>query len=95
MPCAIVWVSWVSSAPVGFFTQRNRNPVTTKAALPLLGIEDQISYLVCRDDHIPTKPIYQLDRQLGVIPESIMMVGDILSDLVMATRAALAVASVS
>ncbi len=63
----------------------------TTATLPMLGIESCVDLLVCGDDHALTKPapdaILHLTRKLGVEPLQTLVVGDTVSDMVMATRA--------
>lgn len=63
----------------------------TEATLPLLGIEAQVSLLVCGDDQTPTKPapdaIRHLGAELGIESAHTMVVGDTAADMLMATRA--------
>jgi len=64
-------------------TSDSRAP--TEATLPLLGIEEQISLVVCGDDNLPGKPapdgLWHLGQQLGVEPSKMMFVGDTVSDM--------------
>jgi phosphoglycolate phosphatase len=64
---------------------------STRAMLALLGIEDQLDFLACGDDPIPTKPapdaVLKACAELGVEPGRTLVVGDTLTDMVMAERA--------
>ncbi len=67
------------------------NRIATEATLPLLGIEEQVSLLVCGDDNLPNKPapdgLWHISRQLAVEPDKMMFVGDTVSDMLTGTNA--------
>jgi phosphoglycolate phosphatase len=64
---------------------------STRAMMALLGIEDQLDFLACGDDQIPAKPapdaILKACTHLGVEPGRTLLVGDTVTDMVMAERA--------
>ncbi len=71
------------------FTSDDRN--ATMATLPMLGIADLIQTMVCGDDAIPGKPsgagLLRLASHFGVEPETILMVGDSMTDMTSAKDA--------
>jgi phosphoglycolate phosphatase len=71
------------------FTSDDRN--ATMATLPMLGIADLVQTMVCGDDAIPGKPsgagLLHLARHFAVSPESILMVGDSMTDMTSAQDA--------
>ncbi len=74
---------------VAVVTTDDRAP--TQETMALLGIEDQVDFLACGDDRIPTKPapdaVLKACADLGVEPRRTLVVGDTLTDMVMAERA--------
>jgi phosphoglycolate phosphatase len=74
---------------VAVVTTDDRSP--TQETMALLGIEDQVDFLACGDDPIPTKPapdaVLKVCAELGVEPGRTLVVGDTLTDMVMAERA--------
>jgi phosphoglycolate phosphatase len=64
---------------------------STQAMLALLGIEGQLDFLACGDDQIPAKPapdaVLKACGYLGVEPGRTLVVGDTVTDMVMAERA--------
>lgn len=73
-------------------TSDSRAP--TEATIPLLGIEEQISLIVCGDDNLPGKPapdgLWHVGQQLGVEPSKMMFVGDTVSDMLTGINAKVA-----
>jgi phosphoglycolate phosphatase len=71
------------------FTSDDRN--ATMATLPMLGIDDLIQAMVCGDDAIPGKPsgagLLHLASHFGVQPQTILMVGDSMTDMTSAAAA--------
>lgn len=74
---------------VAVVTTDDRSP--TQETIILLGIEDQVDVLACGDDQIPTKPapdaVLKACADLGVEPGRTLVVGDTVTDMVMAERA--------
>lgn len=64
---------------------------TTEETLTLLDIEDLVDFLACGDDPIPLKPapdaILEACAALGAAPARTVMIGDTVTDMVMAERA--------
>ena len=64
---------------------------STESMLPLLGIEEFVSVIVCADDGLPGKPaphgLLKIARQVGVEPRDIVMVGDSVGDMLAAQAA--------
>jgi phosphoglycolate phosphatase len=64
---------------------------STQAMMALLGIEDQLDFLACGDDQIPAKPapdaVLKACTCLGVEAGHTLVVGDTVTDMVMAERA--------
>jgi phosphoglycolate phosphatase len=73
------------------FTSDDRN--ATMATLPILGIAGLVGAMVCGDDAIPGKPsgagLLHLASHFAVSPESILMVGDSMTDMTSATDASI------
>ena len=63
----------------------------TQETMALLGIEDQVDFLACGDDQIPLKPapdaVFNACNDLGVELARTLVVGDTITDMVMAQRA--------
>lgn len=63
----------------------------TLVSLRMLGVEDLFSAIICGDDGFALKPspdmAEEICRRLGIPPQRAMMVGDTVSDLVMARAA--------
>lgn len=63
----------------------------TQETMALLGIEDQVDFLACGDDQIPLKPapdaVLNACTHLGVELARTLVVGDTVTDMVMAERA--------
>jgi HAD superfamily hydrolase (TIGR01509 family) len=63
----------------------------TQQTIALLGIHDLVNYLACGDDQIPLKPapdaVLNACAHLGVEPARTLVVGDTVTDMVMAERA--------
>lgn len=63
----------------------------TQETMALLGIQDQLDFLACGDDQIPQKPapdaILKACAQLKVEPPRTLVVGDTVTDMMMAKRA--------
>jgi phosphoglycolate phosphatase len=63
----------------------------TQETMVLLGIQDQLDFLACGDDQIPAKPapdaVLKACSYLGVEPGRTLVVGDTVTDMVMAERA--------
>lgn len=78
-----------SGIRVAIITSDNR--AATEETLSLLGIEDDVSLLVCGDDEMPDKPapdaIWHIGSQLGVESARIVMVGDTASDMLAGVNA--------
>ncbi|MGB0386662.1 MAG: HAD family hydrolase [Ardenticatenaceae bacterium] len=78
-----------SNVQIAIATSDNRLP--TEATLPLLGITEEVSLLVCGDDDLPNKPapdaLWHIGSQLGVEPAKMMFVGDTISDMLTGTNA--------
>ncbi len=64
---------------------------STESMLPLLGIEEFVSVVVCADDGLPGKPaphgLLEIARRTGVRPRDIVMVGDSVGDMIAAQAA--------
>lgn len=64
---------------------------TAAQTMALLGVAQHVSAIVGGDDDMPMKPapdaILHVCRQLGIAPARTLMVGDTVTDMVMATRA--------
>ena len=65
--------------------------IETEEQLKILGITHLVDSLVCGDDDVPAKPapdmLLTACRQLGIKPARTMVVGDTVSDLMMAHNA--------
>jgi phosphoglycolate phosphatase len=65
------------------FTSDDRK--ATEASMPLLGIDHEITVMVCGDDPMPGKPsgagLRHLAAHFGVEPEAIAMIGDSVTDM--------------
>jgi HAD superfamily hydrolase (TIGR01509 family) len=74
---------------VAVVTTDDRSP--TQQTLALLGIENQVDFLACGDDQIRLKPapdaVLTACAHLGVEPAHTLVVGDTVTDMLMAERA--------
>jgi phosphoglycolate phosphatase-like HAD superfamily hydrolase len=81
----------LSNAKISVAVVTSDDRQLTEDTLAYLGIRDFVSALVCGDDPIPNKPapdgIWAIAKQLSVITDRIMMVGDSLSDMQFAANA--------
>ena len=77
------------SVQVAIVTTDDR--AATEATLPLLGIAEHVDAVVCGNDQMLTKPepdaILHLTEHLGIDPTRMMVVGDTVADMLMATHA--------
>ncbi len=68
---------------LAIFTSDDRD--ATEASLPLLGITDCIEAMVCGNDALPGKPsgagLLHLSRHFDTAPETILMIGDSVTDM--------------
>ncbi|GAB4533348.1 MAG: HAD family hydrolase [Anaerolineae bacterium] len=74
---------------VAVVTTDDRLP--TQETMALLGIEGLVDFLACGDDPIPLKPapdaVLQACAHLGIEPARTLVVGDTVTDMLMAARA--------
>jgi phosphoglycolate phosphatase len=74
---------------IAVVTTDDRSP--TQETMALLGIADQLDFLACGDDQIPLKPapdaVLNACAHLGTQPAQVLVVGDTITDMVMARRA--------
>lgn len=74
---------------VAIVTTDDRSP--TQETMTLLGIENQVDFLVCGNDLLSAKPapdaVLSACAHLSVTPDRTLVVGDTVTDMVMAERA--------
>lgn len=72
------------------------NRLASESAIRRLGIESLLSDLRCGDDQGPVKPdievLNEITRSQGLAPSDVIMVGDTVSDLIMARNAKIGLA---